>query len=107
MHTRPRKKTETRRVMLTESIRVFLEPELDAPPNGWRRVQLIIPSSPDIFIDLDKKPEEYGLDRVYKLPPFPPGAQVTLALYPEQFIVGAAGNGFGVVGMIVEYFGGE
>ena len=92
---------------LVEDIRVFLEPELGAGAGTWRRVQLIIPSSPEIFIALDRKPTEFGLDRVYKLPPFPPGAQITMALMPDQFLVGASGSGFGVVGMIVEYFGGE
>lgn len=107
MHGRPRKPTETHRITLVEDIRVFLDPELDAPAGSWRRVQLIIPSSPEIFIALDRKPTDLGLDRTYKLPPFSPGAQIAIALQPQQFIAGATGSGFGVVGMIVEYFGGE
>jgi hypothetical protein len=106
MH-RPRKATYDVRVLLSQEIRTFLEPELDAPPGSWRRVQLLIPQSPEVYLGIDQKPEALGLNRNYKLPLYPPGAQITVALLPHQFLSGCAGIATAKLSMIVEHFGGE
>lgn len=107
MFGKPRKPTYDQRVLLTQEIRTFLDPEADAPEGSWRRVQVLIPQSPDVFIGIDQKPEKLGLNRNYKLPLYPPGAQITLALLPGQFLSGCAGLNHAVVSVIVEHFGGE
>lgn len=107
MHGPPRKKTIADRIQLTQEARVFLEPEVDAPPGAWRRVQVMIPPSPDVFVAIDQKPTDIGLNRNYKVPLFPPGAQIILALRSDQFLTGMAGEGYALVSITVEYFGGE
>ena len=106
MH-KPRKKTYDARIMLVQEAHTFLQPEIDAPPGAWRRVQVIIPESPEVFIGIDRTPEEIGLNRNYKMPRYAPGAQIELSLLPEQFLTGMSGTGFAVVSIIVEHFGGE
>lgn len=107
MFSRPRKPTVDVRVRLVQEARVFLDPELDAPAGAWRRVQILIPQSPEVFIGIDRVPERLGLNRTYKLPLYPPGAQITLALLPHQFLTGASGINTANVSMIIEFFGGE
>jgi hypothetical protein len=104
---RPRKPTIADRITLVQEARVFLEPDADAPAGSWRRVQILVPQSPEVFIGIDRKPTALGLDRNYKVPLFPPGAQITLALLPGQFLMGMSGSGFALVSIVVEYFGGE
>lgn len=104
---RPRKPTYDDRILLPQEARVVLEPEPDAPAGGWRRVQILIPQSPGVFFAIDKKPQRMGLDRNYKIPPYPPGQAIVLHLLPEQYVMGMSEQGYALCTIIVEHFGGE
>lgn len=104
MHTRPRKPTLILRENITQDLRVVLEPELDAPADSYRRVQVLIPPSPDVFVGLDVSPEELGINRTYKVPLMAPGAQIPLHLQAHQFIIAAVGESNTPLTIIVEFF---
>jgi len=98
------------RVTFTQEIRIVLPPAA-----FWRRVQVLVPSDMTVQCDEDRdsKPsvEGYatkglaGHNRVYKLPEFPPAAQIEFRLAPGQWLVGAVGaheTGIAHVTFIVE-----
>jgi len=94
--------TEILRTTVVQEARVVLEPCIDSRVRV-RRVQLLIPSSPMVYVGLDVTPDELGPNRTYKLPVMPVGATIELLLGPEQFIVAAADEQFAFLGLVVEY----
>lgn len=97
------KNTELRRETLTQEIRVFEPPLEHAPPGSYRVVQVLVPMSPKVSVGLDVTPQRLGLNREYKLPVLPPGAQIRFQLLPDQFLVGCANVGYAEVSIIVEH----
>lgn len=101
------KKTAAFRVTCMQEIRVILAAELDdtfAPPQGSvRRVQVLVPSAPKAYLDIDKRPELIGPDRTYKMPVASAGAALVFHLLPEQWLIAAAHEGYVELSLIVEY----
>lgn len=107
MPHRPYKPTIDFRATLTQEARVFLDPEVDAPPGSFRQVQILIPTAPGVRVGIDKEPKDLGLDRSYKLANYPPGAMITYVLLPQQFLTGASIVGFAEASVIVQFLGAE
>lgn len=98
-----RKPTEFIRTTLSQEIRVILGPEEGVSSTSIRRVQILVPESPKMSAVLDVTPEYCGLDREYKLPTMPPGAQIKFDLLPHQWIIACANEKFVEASLIVEY----
>lgn len=102
-----RKPTEVIRATCIQELRVILGPEAGpVPVGGYRKVQVMIPPSPTIFLMLDVDPRELGLNRTYKVPVMSSGARLELHLLPHQFIIAASEERIGDVSLVVEYLGG-
>jgi hypothetical protein len=99
----PYKKTESYRATLVQEARVFVPPDPDAPAGSYRCVQVLIPDSPKVSVAIDKDPKDLGLNREYKMPVWSPGAQITIRLLPDQWLIGASNISFAEVSVIVEY----
>lgn len=97
------KNTELRRETLVQEARVFVDVDKDAPATSYRMVQVLVPMSPKVSVGLDVTPKELGPNREYKLPVLPPGAQIRFQLLPDQFLVGAANEGYAEVTVVVEH----
>lgn len=123
-------RTQIFRATLAQEARVFLGPKL-----YWRKVQLIIPEAPKVFIANDVDPnvlqagvgvlkradparqspdgltlsqagQAIGWDRSYKMPEFTSGPQVEFNLAPKQFLTGMSADGLAVLSVIVEWTAG-
>lgn len=67
------------------------------------RVHLLTPPSAYLVFDFDVEPEEYGLDRVYKVPTIPPGvATHPFTLTAGQTVIAAAESGSASFTLLVE-----
>ncbi len=99
------KKTWNDRITLTQELRYVLEAEpVDGlPPGSMRRVQIVVPPEPKVYMKIDGDPNAVGPNRTYKMPTLAPGAMIRFELMPEQCIIMAADNGFAEVSIIVEY----
>ena len=92
------------RTTVSQEIRQIVEPEAGAAPGSWREVQLLIPLEPVCFVTLEPDAaSKFGVDRTYKLPVIPPGAQVTINLLPGQGVWAAAKSGFALIAVTVEF----
>ncbi len=81
-----------------------IAPNEKAPHGAVRRVQVLIPTNPQVFGDLDCYPELVGPNRGgYKLPPLIPGQQISIHMLPHQWLVAAAAVGTAHTSLIVEY----
>ncbi|UCC73993.1 MAG: hypothetical protein JSV86_05400 [Gemmatimonadota bacterium] len=98
-----RKPTQIYRATVVQEARIIVEPEHDAGPGSYRRVQLLIPPSPAVFAQNDVLPEDLGPNRHYKLPRMAPGQKTDFHLLPHQFITAAAAETIAEVSVIVEY----
>lgn len=103
------KKTWNDRLTLSQELRYVLEaePSEGAPAGAMRRVQLLIPPEPKIYMKIDGDPNAYGPNRTYKVPVVAPGAMVRFELTADQSIIMAADNGMADVSIIVEYIAPE
>lgn len=101
-----RKKTQILRETVVQEARVILPPEHDAPPGSVRRVQVLIPPSPTVFMDEDVTPEELGPNKNYKMPTMAPGARLVFYLLPEQWLVANAAERFANISIVCEYLSG-
>jgi|WetSurMetagenome_2_1015567.scaffolds.fasta_scaffold540175_2 hypothetical protein len=108
------KPTEILRAQLSQEIRQVLEPGDASVP--VRRVQILVPQSPNIFGVLT--PDEgnigpgvknvgaaMGYNRNYKATPLLPGMTLTLHITPEQSLWLMTEDGTATVGLVVEYMG--
>lgn len=81
------------------------------PPDtspGVRKVTVLTPPAPRIFLALDETVEAAGLNRTgYKWAPMPPSTRIVFHLTPEQALYGSVeqGGGLASFGVIIEYFG--
>lgn len=105
-----RKPTQLLRETLTQEWRTLLGPEQGATATSVRRVQLVIPNSPDVQMyltessgDAAKQPQQLGLDREYKGAQVASGARMTVHLLAHQSILGSARTGTASVSLFVEY----
>jgi hypothetical protein len=73
-----------------------------------RTVQILVPSNPRIYFDLDVDPVNIGPNRApYKLPTLAAGTTIKIDLHPDQWMVAAADEGTGLLTFIVEYHAAE
>ncbi len=113
MTDRIRRPTEVSRQTVTQDWRVLLEPEgSDMQDSRLRRVQIIIPTSPNVLVYVNDlplgdegrmSPEKLGLDRQYKGAQMSPGRQIAFMLMAHQDLMAVALTGLGNVSLIVEY----
>lgn len=107
MGSRPRKPTEWLRRIVDEQLKLILEPEVgaaDLSADTYRRVQILIPASPPIFVSIDSPvPGDVALSRDYKIPPATPNTKLDFVLQPHQIVYAGATEGYAVLGLIVEY----
>lgn len=107
MSHRPYKKTLIGRITMPQEIRVLLPPELEAPEGSWRKVQIVLPGSPSVFLGLDIDPQTLGLNRSYKLAKMSSSVPLVFVLTPEQFIIGGSDIGIAYASIVVQYLTGE
>lgn len=69
----------------------------------FREVQILAPTSPKVYFDLDHPPEYYGVNRSYKLAIAPASTTIKFRLRHDQFLVAAAEEGFADLSLIVEH----
>lgn len=98
--------TEIIRTTVKQEVSVILKPCADASVRE-RKVQVLVPETPKVFMALDVEPGWVGPNRTYKLPVIPPGVSITFHLQPGQVLVAAADAGVAEVTVIVESFGGS
>lgn len=92
------------RTTVSQEIRQIVEPEVGAPPGSWREVQLLIPLEPVCFVTLEPDAaQKFGVNRTYKLPVIPPGAQVTINILADQGVWAAAKSGMALIAVTVEF----
>lgn len=97
--------TIARRATVTQEIRVVLEPDPGAPPGSIRRVQIVVPSEPKLYIGFDVDPAKLGPGYVKRLPELAPGQLVKFELQPQQSVVLAADIGMASPSIFVEHVG--
>jgi hypothetical protein len=98
------KDTQILRRTVTQEVRVILPSCTDSVVKE-RKVQVLIPDSPKVFMDLDVSPEDVGPNRTYKLPVIPPGVTITFHIKPGQYLVAATDKTTAEVSLIVESLG--
>jgi hypothetical protein len=105
----PYKPTLIGRQTLCPLARIILRQETDAPKGSYRKVQIIVPPSPEIFAVLDVAPQRgfsedgVGIDRNYPLPALQPGQRTEFKLLPEQFLTMSSITALAHVTIICEY----
>jgi hypothetical protein len=106
------KKTETKRVTLTQEARVIVGPEREAPSGSYRRVQVVVPMSPQMFLLADVPAQSafeavgVGPNRTYKMAPLSAGQTLVVRLLPEQFLTALSGEGLCFCTLIIEHIQG-
>lgn len=106
------KKTELRRLQLTPLARVVLGAEVDAPEGSYRRVQIVVPPSPQVYAVLDSQPQRgftedgFAIDRNYSLPFLQPGQRTSFTLAPGQIVSMSCETALAQVSIICEYLEG-
>lgn len=99
-----RKDTEFLRATVSQEIRQVLAPDVDSPEASVRRVQILVPLSPKLYVSLEPDADrKFGTDRTYKMPVAPPGAALIVWLRPGQPIFAAAAEQFAELALTVEY----
>lgn len=68
-----------------------------------RKVQVVVPASPETFWAVDVLPETLGPGRLYKVPPFAPGQTIKLSLAPWQWLIAGAITDTALSTIIVSY----
>ena len=103
-----RKGTEFHRATVSQEIREILNPNNEGEPGTYREIQVLVPDEPQVYVTtLPDAAKRFGTDRTYKLPPIPPGAQITFRLLPGQPLFAAARSGQATITLIVEHHRGE
>ncbi len=94
-------RTEIRRLTVTQEIQEILAEPLK--PGVCRKVQILAPQSPTIFIAIDVPEEDVGTNKTFNLPIYHPGQFVEFPLGGDQKLYGACAVGFAVITLILEY----
>jgi len=121
------KATKILRATVAQEARIIL-----GPTDGWRKVQVVLPDSPKVFLALDVFPSiiasegrarqmplppsspdaltlnngeggAVGWDRNYKMPEFTSGRFIEYQLAPGQWLTAQAGTGLAVMALIIEW----
>lgn len=106
------RKTQMQRATLVQEARVILEAEQSAPELSYRRVQILVPPSPPMYLGIDTHPQQgfedggIGPNRTYKVPPLPPGQAVIVRLLPEQTLMAMSEEGLCFTSLIIEFIEG-
>jgi len=99
-----RKETTIERAAVSQEWRAIVGPESGVAPTSVRRVQLMVPAEPEIYLsqhhDADKV---YGVNRTYKGPPVRPNATVEISILAGQGLYAATKIGNAVVTVITEH----
>lgn len=95
--------TKMLRATVAQEIRLVLAGDTGAPAGSYRRVQIVVPTEPRLFGDLDIDPQLIGLNRTYRMPQLAPGQLVRFRLLPNQQLFLAASEGFCEASLIVEH----
>lgn len=99
--------TTARRVTVDQNIREILLPDLEAPPNSYRQVQLVVPQEPVVYLSTESEADvRAGLNRTYKLPAMRDSTTIRFALNPGQRLYAAAKIGLAECTLIVEFWQG-
>ena len=75
-------RTEIIRATCTQELQLFL-PALDNACS-LRQVQVVVPSSPQVFTVLDASKEDLGMNKNFNWPAIHPGQVVDFVLGPKQ-----------------------
>lgn len=97
-------RTEILRATLSQEITKLLD-KTDGTQH--RRVQVIVPAAPQVFVAVDVKEGDdgdVGTNKVYNLPIFHPGQPIEFPLGCAQTLSGACASGFAPVTLIIEYY---
>jgi len=103
------KKTVMTREQLIPRARVVLRPETGAPEGSYRKVQIVVPQSPQVFCVLDREPQRgftedgFASDRNYQLPFLQPGQRTVFMLAPDQMMSMSCETEMAAVSIICEY----
>ena len=97
-----RRDTEFVRATVDQQIRMILGPEEDAPEEAVRDVQILVPSSPEVFCGTTPG-EDLGLNRNYKQPAMTQGAQIQFKLRAGQALYASAKEKQAFITVIVQY----
>jgi hypothetical protein len=101
-----RKPTECRRVTCSQELELKLDSEAGSVEGTYRRVTLIIPSSPKFHFSFDTPtPNIAGPNRDFYVPDFSGPLSIVFCLAPAQKLYGQVdqGEGMGFATMIIEY----
>jgi len=92
------------RAAVSQEWREIVGPEKGAPDTAVRRVQIMVPENPEIYLshhnDTDKL---YGVNRTYKGPPCRPNATVEISILAGQALYAATKIGNATMTIICEY----
>lgn len=82
---------------------VSVEPHaIKPPPGSVRRVQILVPETPQVTAVLDLTPRQIGA-HAYMLPVLPSSVAIGFDLGPAQFLTARAASGYAEVALVVEY----
>lgn len=116
-----RKPTEMLPATVVQELRMVVGPELGAPAQSYRVVQMLIPANgvvragvtpdPRFTVEdgeelLDGVPnlaEQIGYDRTYKLAVVPSGVYMPVKLLPNQSLWAASEQGVVELAVVIEY----
>ena len=107
-----RKPTKILRETVMQEIREVLPPEMDAPSHAYRRIQILTPADPPVWVWATDGPNENIANRegygrgTYKGPTMPGSNNIDFVLGPTQTLWAAAESGIAHLSLVVEYLGG-
>jgi len=97
-------RTEMRRTTVAQEIQKILGP---CEGNLHRKVQVIIPQSPQVFVDLDLTEGDTGnvmTNKVFNMPVMHPGQFLEFPMGCTQQLYAASSEGFALVTLVIEYY---
>ena len=95
-------RSEILRKTISQEIQRVLDPITDA--GLCRRVQVLVPGSPQVLIALDLQPALVGTNKTFNLPVAHPNAQIEFPMGNGQALFAACENGYALLTIIVEYY---
>lgn len=96
-------RSDTIRATLSQELQVLLPP-LPEGAKVLRRVQLIVPASPAIYVMVDPNETDVGMNKNYNFPQMHPGQVIQFSLAPCQRLAGMSGVGTAPLSLVVEQF---
>lgn len=104
--------TEMKRATLVQEARVILAADETAPAGSYRRVQILVPASPSMYLGIDMHPQQgfsdngIGPNRTYKVPPLTPGQTIVVRLLPKQALMAMSEESLCFTSLIIEHIEG-